>query len=164
MITQIPFPEKGSRTYQLAGSVSKTSVLGQFVFNPKDFIQLDQITRGTAYRFLSISFSANCPEVEFRNAFVPVGDFTEPMARLVYLPENVTITPKGFPVRNFFQEIGIHAYFTPSSNLQTLAISFAGTFDGDKIPGITPLVLTYSVTMQELSMESYKKALAEGKF
>lgn len=164
MIPQIPFPEKDSRTYQLAGSVSKDPLLGEFIFKPSDFVELLQIRRGTYYRFLAISFSANCLEVDFRNAFVPVGDFTEPMARIVYLPVNVSITPKPFPIRQFYQEIGIHSLFMPSSSVQTLAISFAGTFNGDKIPGISPLVLTYSVTMQELASESYSRAIQEGKF
>lgn len=148
----------------MAGSVSVNPVLGQFILSPADFVSLLQIRRGTVYRFLAISFSANCNEVDFRNAFVPVGNFTEPMARLVYLPENVSITPKGFPIRNFYQDIGIHSYFTPNSSVQNLAMSFSGTFNGDKIPGISPLVLTYSVTMQELADETFATALREGKF
>lgn len=163
-MTVMPFPEINSRTYQIAGSVSKNPVLGQFIFDPSDFTELLQIRRGTYYRFLAISFSANCSEVDFRNAFVPVGDFTEPMARLVYLPDNVSITPKPFPIRQFYQDIQIHSIFKPNSSLQQLGISFSGTFNGDKIPGISPLVLTYSITMQELASESYDKALTEGKF
>jgi len=159
----IPFPQKASRTYELSGSVSASLALGQFVFDPQIQTEVLQVRKGVLYRVLTASFSANCEETEFRQAFVPVGPFTEPLARLT-LTGNYTVTPKAWPVRAFYQARETLNYFVPTADNSILSISFAGTFDGAMIPGLPTLTLSYSFLMQELASESWFRAYEEGKF
>lgn len=159
----IPFPQKASRTYELSGSVSMPLNLGKFVFDPQTQTAVLQARKGILYRILSASFSANCDETEFRQAFLPVGNFTEPLARLT-LTGNYTVTPKAWPVRAFYQARATLNYFVPTADNSDLSISFAGTFDGAKIPGLATLTLSYSFLMQELAAESWHRAFDDGKF
>lgn len=159
----IPFPQQASRTYELSGSVSRTLVLGKFVFNPQNLTKVLQVRKGVLYRILAVSFSANCDETQFRQAFEPVGEFTEPLARLT-LNGNYTIAPKAWPVRAFYQSRETLNYFVPSADNSDLSISFSGTFEGTKIPGLPTLTLSYSFSMQELASESWHRAYDEGKF
>ena len=159
----IPFPQQAARTYELSGSVSTSLVLGQFVFNPQTQNEVLQVRKGVLYRILTASFSANCEETEFRQAFVPVGGYTEPLARLT-LTGNYTVAPKAWPIRAFYQARETLNYFVPPADNSVLSISFAGTFDGAMIPGLPTLTLSYSFLMQELASESWHRAYEEGKF
>lgn len=163
MTIAIPFPQKAARTYELSGSVSVPLILGQFVFDPQTQNPILQVRKGILYRVLSVSFSANCEETEFRQSFVPVGVYTEPLARLT-LAGNYTVSPKAWPVRSFYQTRETLNYFIPSADNSSLSISFAGTFDGALIPGLPTLSLSYSFMMQELASESWFRAYEEGKF
>jgi len=158
----IPFPQKASRTYELSGSVSTNLVLGQFVFDPTILVPVLQVRKGILYRILTASFSANCDETDFRQSFIPVGAYTEPLARLSLL--GASVSPKSWPIRAFYQTRETLNYFVPSASNANLTIAFAGTFDGATIPGIPTLTLSYSFLMQELAAESWEKAFDEGKF
>lgn len=158
----VPFPQKASRTYELSGTVRRPLLLGQFVFDPAAVVEVKQVRKGVLYRILGVSFSANCSELDFRAAFVAVGPYTDPFALLTL--NGVTVTPKGWPVRNFYQGRDTLNYFEPTADNQILGISFAGTFDGGLIPGLATLELSYSFTVQELASESFKLAYEQGKF
>ncbi len=162
MHTAIPFPQKASRTYELAGSVSASLVLGQFVFNVGARTLIEQCRKGVLYRILSVTFSANCSETDFRQAFVPVGAVVEPMALLTV--GGITVSPKGWPVRNFYGSRDTLNYFQPTADNQQLEIAFAGTFDGASLPGLPTLTLSYSFTVQELAAASWLAAYDQGKF
>lgn len=158
----VPFPQEASRCYELAGTVRQGLVLGKFVFDPSVASEIKQVRKGVLYRILSASFSANCSELDFRAAFTPVGVYTEPYAMLAL--GGVTVTPKGWPIRDFYQSRPTLNYFEPIADNQSLEIRFAGTFDGGLIPGLASLDLSYSFTVQELASESFKLAYKQGKF
>ena len=158
----VPFPQKASRTYELSGTVRRPLLLGKFFFDPAVITEVKQMRKGVLYRILSASFSANCSEVEFRAAFRTFGPYTEPFALLTL--NGVTATPKGWPVRDFYQGRPTLNYVEPSADNQVLGISFAGTFNGGDIPGLASLDLSYSFTVQELASESFKLAYEQGKF
>lgn len=160
--TAVPFPQKASRTYELAGSVSTNLALGQFVFAASNRAEIQQCRKGVLYRILAVSFSANCSETEFRQAFVKVAPNFDPMARLTL--GGVLIAPKAWPVRAFYASRETLNYFEPSSDNQKLEIAFEGTFEGALIPSAVSLELSYSFTMQELASASFKEAYDGGKF
>jgi len=159
----IPFPQQASRTYELSGSVSASLDFGKLIFDPQVQTPIQQVRKGVLYRILAVSFSANCDETAFRQAFVPVGVYTEPLARLS-LTGNYTIPPKAWPIRAFYQTRETLNYFEPTASNSELAISFAGTFDGAAIPGLLTLTMSYSFLLQELASESWRTAYTEGKF
>ena len=159
----IPFPQKASRTYELSGSVSTPLNLGQFVFDPQVQTPVLQVRKGVLYRIIAVSFSANCEESEFRQAFTPSGVYVEPLASLNRAGSS-TVSPKGWPIRSFYQTRETLNYFNPPADNSTLSISFAGTFDGAMIPGLAVLTLSYSFLMQELASASWNEAYEGGKF
>ncbi len=162
MSSAIPFPQKASRTYELAGSVSAPLTLGRFVFEPKTKTRIQQCRKGVLYRIVAVSFSANCSESEFRQAFIKVPPVNDPYAMLTL--GGTTVTPKGWPVRAFYSNRETLNYFEPIADNQFLEISFAGIFEGSLIPSFTNLELSYSFTMQELASSSFKAAYDGGKF
>lgn len=164
MISAVPFPQKSSRTYDLAAEMSLSLVLGRFVCDPTATVPVLDVTPGTLYRVVSMGFTANAPEDEYREAFMASPVYPIPMARLVSLPTRESIAARGLPIWGYFEGRETLIYSEPVNSNSSWGVSFSGSWDGAKLPGLSSLKLRVSLTVQELANETWLNAFNEGKF